>query len=180
MGATQPARGVRFRFDEARRALDLARMIDPKSPAIGEAERHSRQSQARAKTPACARIVTGRIAEVRRLLAGAADSKRAATCSRPPGDSAYDQIRRARALAPDDPSVRCGTSAAAARCAHVFRRCIARQSPRCVRKAAWMRATSSATAARASCEARNRLAMRWIAVGQERLGAGKSRRRSVR
>ena len=106
VGATQPARGVGFRFRRSRRALDLARMIDPKSPAIAEAERHLAQSRARGERLPPRASTPGRIAEVRRLLAGAAESEARGDLLTPPGDSAYDQIRRARALAPDDPAVR--------------------------------------------------------------------------
>ena len=161
-----------FDFDEAKRALDLARMIDPKSPAIAEAERHLAQSRAKGERLPPARTATpGRIAEVRRLLAGAAESEANGDLLTPPGDSAYDQIRRARALAPDDPSVR----AAQARLLPAARTCFddALRANRLVRAEGCLDAREQLGDSRASVlQARNRLAMRWIAVGQERLGAG--------
>jgi tetratricopeptide (TPR) repeat protein len=160
-----------FDFDEARRALDLARMIDPKSPAIAEAERHLAQSRARGERLPGRASSPGRIAEVRRLLAGAAESEARGDLLTPPGDSAYDQIRRARALAPDDPSVR----AAQARLLPAARTCFddALRSNRLVRAEGCLDAREQLGDSRAGVlEARNRLAMRWIAVGQERLGAG--------
>ncbi len=160
-----------FDFDEAKRALDLARMIDPKSPSIGEAERHLAQSRARGERLPLRASTPGRIAEVRRLLAGAAESEARGDLLTPPGDSAYDQIRRARALAPDDPAVR----AAQARLLPAARTCFddALRTNRLVRAEGCLDARDQLGEDRASVlQSHNRLAMRWIAVGQERLGAG--------
>ncbi|KGQ18720.1 hypothetical protein LF41_474 [Lysobacter dokdonensis DS-58] len=147
-------------------------MIDPKSPAIADAERHLAQSRARGdRLPPPRAASPGRMAEVRRLLAGAAVSEARGDLLTPPGDSAYDQIRRARALAPDDPSVR----AAQARLLPAARSCFddSLRANRLVRAEGCLDARDQLGDSTASVlQSRNRLALRWIAVGQERLGAG--------
>ena len=108
---------------------------------------------------------------MRRLLAGAAEAEARGDLLTPPGDSAYDQLRRARALAPDDPAVR----SAQARLLPAARRCFddALRANRLVRAEGCLDARDQLGDSRASVlQARNRLALRWIAVGEERLGAG--------
>jgi hypothetical protein len=111
------------------------------------------------------------IAEVRRLLASAQDAEARGDLLTPPGDSAYDHLRRAKALAPNDPAVQ----SAFARLLPAARACFddALRANRLVRAEGCLDSRvqlgEEATTLRI---ARRRLALRWIAVGEERLGAG--------
>ncbi len=104
------------------------------------------------------------------LLREASDAEVRGDLLTPPGDSAYDKIRAARALSPDDESV----ARASARLLPAARQCFD----------AGLRANNLARArgcldARdllgdgepALREARRRLSQRWLAIGDERLGA---------
>ena len=117
------------------------------------------------------RMTPGRQAEVRRLIAEASKAEARGDLLTPPGDSAYDYLRRARTLAPGDPAV----TAALARMVPAARRCFdeAMMDNRLVRAEGCLDARvqlgDDATSVRI---AKQRLALRWIAVGEERLRAG--------
>jgi len=163
-----------FDFAAADRALRQARAQDPKSAAIAQAQRRiadSRKAQARLGagiTPAAGRADPRR---VERLLREAAAAEARGDLLAPPGESAFDKLRAARALAPDDAAVR----RAQRRLAPAARQCFERELPRndlgrargCLD--AWTMLEGEGDAVRL---ARRRLARRWLAVGDERLGAG--------
>jgi tetratricopeptide (TPR) repeat protein len=160
-----------FRFGDAEAALAQARVLVPQSPALHEGERaiaHARQSQGRLHSP-LSRAQRDR--RVRALLAQAGAAQARGDLLTPPGDSAFDKLRAARALSPDDPAVR----RAGARLLPVARACFERE----------LRANSLARAracldmqvalegdSLAAAHARRRLAQRWLAIGEERLRAG--------
>lgn len=160
-----------FRFGEAEAALREARAIGPGVPAIAEALRHlarARQSQARygSKVPAAERE-----RRLRLWLQEAADAETRGDLLTPPGDSAFDKLRAARAIAPRDPRV----VRASARLLPAARACFERE----LRGNRLARAGECLDARRALegdgdalAESRRRLALRWVAVGNERLGAG--------
>jgi tetratricopeptide (TPR) repeat protein len=163
-----------FDFDEARASLENARTLDPQSPTIADVERRlaqSRDRKERAPAVPVVRMTPGRQAEVRRLIGEAAKAEARGDLLTPPGDSAYDYLRRARTLAPGDPSV----TAALARMVPAARRCFdeAMMDNRLVRAEGCLDARvqlgDDATGVRI---AKQRLALRWIAVGEERLRAG--------
>ena len=161
-----------FRFAEAERALAAARALSPRHPALAPAQRHleqARQSQARLQM---SRGATRNSAQrVRRLLAAAAAAEARGDLLAPPGESAFDQLRAARAIAPGDAAVR----RASARLLPAARECFENElrGNRLVRAQACLDARSQlGEGAAALREARRRLAARWIAVGNERLGAG--------
>jgi hypothetical protein len=116
-----------------------------------------------------------RARRVRALLADAAAAEARGDLLTPPGDSAFDKLRAARALAPADPDVR----RAGLRLLPVADACFERE----LRNNSLAKARAcldvrialegeGATVARA----RRRLAQRWVAIGNERLGAGELRR----
>jgi tetratricopeptide (TPR) repeat protein len=160
-----------FRFPEAERSLAQARALAPEAAAVSDAERHLAQARQRATQLPTAKVTPRRAAEVRRLVAAAAEAEARGELLAPPGESAYDRLRQARALAPNDASVR----RALARLLPAARSCfdVALRANQLVRAQGCLDARvqlgEGAVALRA---ARTRLAARWIAVGEERLGAG--------
>lgn len=89
----------------------------------------------------------------------------------PPGDSAWDKLRQARALAPTAPAVQAawrGLEPAARRChAEALRDNRLREAGACLDM--WQQLDPDDGELP---HARRRLAQRWLAVGEERLGAG--------
>ena len=160
-----------FRFDDAEHSLARARTLAPDSPAIANAERHLVQSRTLQKRLPVAKVTPRRAAEVKRLIAEATAAETRGDLLAPPGDSAYDHLRPARARAPDDANVR----RALARLLPAAQRCFddALRANRLARAQACLDAREQlGDAAAPLSQARTRLAGRWIAVGEERLGAG--------
>ncbi|MCL1634500.1 hypothetical protein M2650_07625 [Luteimonas sp. SX5] len=164
-------RAADFRFAEAQADLRAASGISPGSAAVRDAARHVeriRKAQSRVAPTMPPRERAGKVSA---LLA---ESDRAAARGdwlTPPGDSAYDKLRAAQALAPNDAAVK----RAAARALPSVRRCYEdelrgnslKRAQACLD--AWQQLAPND---RATGAARSRLAQRWIAVGNERLGAG--------
>jgi tetratricopeptide (TPR) repeat protein len=160
-----------FRFEEATAALGHARELSPDSAAVRDATRaiaHARQSKGRLAAPGSPAERNRRIAA---LLADAAAAQARGDLLTPPGDSAFDKLRAARAVDPANPAVR----RASAQLLPAARDCFERE----------LRANDLGRArvcldARAALEgegapvaqARRRLAQRWLSVGEERLRAG--------
>ncbi|HZH44738.1 MAG TPA: hypothetical protein VEY50_11715 [Lysobacter sp.] len=180
-----------FRFDQARAALAAAEAIAPELPPVREARDHLARAErtrrrepaagapaataatdaARAATARLAQATTGSDSEVLRLLEQANAAQRRGDLLVPPGASAYDKLRAASALAPQDPRVR----AAMAQLQPAARSCFERELAR----NRLLRARHCLDAMQAFAPdgidtrlARSRLARRWVAVGDERLGAG--------
>lgn len=160
-----------FRFDAAAAALGTARELAPQSPAVEAAEQRlerARQAQARLGAPVSPQERRRRVAE---LLSAVGQAEARGDWLTPPGDSAYDKLRAAQALAPDDAAVK----QAAARLVPAVRECFERElRGNRVRAAqdcldAWEAIAPGATGLR---PARRQLALRWVAVGDERLGRG--------
>jgi tetratricopeptide (TPR) repeat protein len=160
-----------FDFAAAEAELDAARGLSPDAVVVRDAARQlarSRQSRARLASAAPTGDRSGR---VRVLLEEAAAAEARGDLLTPPGDSAFDKLRAARALAPDDAQVR----TASARLLPAARACFDRE----LRGNNLARARACLDARRllseddaALREARRRLAQRWLAVGDERLAAG--------
>ena len=175
VGAEWVRRAIRlagdFHFDAAGSALEQARAITPRSPAIEDASRRlARARQAQARVGA-APLPADRARRVRQLLADATAAEARGQLLAPPGDSAFDKLRAARALAPQDLAV----ASASVRLLMVSRECFERElrgnrlthAQSCLD--AWTTLGGNDAGSRA---ARQRLASRWLAVGEERLGAG--------
>ena len=144
-------------------APDLAELKSARD-ALQRAER-TRADAAPTLSPRTLRL------RVDALLAEASAAEARGDWLTPPGDSAYDKLRAARALAPDDVDVR----RASARMLLQVRECFENE----LRDNRLQRARVCLDARialegdrRAAAEARMRLAQRWIAVGEERLGSG--------
>lgn len=157
-----------FDFAAADAALREAKALAPASPALAEATRHvSRARQARARLATAPRHADPR--RVRVLLQEAAAAQARGDLLTPPGDSAFDKLRAARALAPDDPGVR----RASARLLPAAQRCFERElRANALARARACRDAAIALGGDAGANAAGRLAERWLAVGEERLGAG--------
>lgn len=160
-----------FRFEQADEALVQARQLAPQLPAVKQAEQslvRAQQAQARLASPLSR---AERARRVQALLSAMAQAEARADWLTPPGESAYDKLRAAQALAPDDAAVK----QAAARLLPTLRHCFEEElRNNRVRRAdacqdAWQ--TLAPGDARLA-DARQRLALKWIAVGDERLGAG--------
>ncbi|TWI02751.1 hypothetical protein IP90_01848 [Luteimonas cucumeris] len=159
-----------FRFAEAEADLRSARAAMPDSGKVRDAEQHVERAR-RMKIRAPTMSAGERKNQVGKLLAEAERSAGRGDWLTPPGDSAYDKLRAAQALAPTDPAVK----RAAARALPAVRRCYEdelrgnrlRRTQACLE--AWQQLAPNDRDARG---ARTRLAQRWIAVGTERLGAG--------
>lgn len=160
-----------FEFERAREELAAAQALAPDKPELAEARAAlQRAERARAgmadDTPNAAQR-----RKVRALLQQAADAEARGDWLTPPGESAFDTLRAARALAPADPAVR----TALARILPRARECFENE----LRDNRLQRARVCLDArialeddARALADARTRLAQRWIAIGEERLRAG--------
>lgn len=160
-----------FRFLQAQAALIEAQQIAPNAAAVIAAREHlarARQSQARLDSDM---PPLQRDRRVRELLDAAAAAQLHGDLLDTPGESAYDKLRAAQALAPRDPAV----VAMAERLLPAARDCFERhlRGNRLTSAGACLDAWSLLGASDpASRDARRRLALRWIAVGDERLGAG--------
>jgi tetratricopeptide (TPR) repeat protein len=164
-----------YRFDEAEAELQQARSVMGQStaqvPAIAEAQQHltrarqlQRQVSASAPTPSQRR----RLAQ---LLAEAAQAQARGDLITPPGDSAFDKLGAARAIAPQDRRVH----AASARLVPAAVACFndALRGNRLVRAGACLDARRALEGDNAGVRAgRSELAQRWIALGDQRLSAG--------
>ncbi|MDH5822216.1 hypothetical protein QFW77_04330 [Luteimonas sp. RD2P54] len=160
-----------FRFADADAVLERAGALAPEHPAVLEAARHVERAR-RLKARLGPRLSPReRAARVRDLLTAAAAAEARGDLLTPPGESAYDHLRGARAIAPEDPDVR----RASEKLLPVARGCFERE----LRSNSLGRARACLDARVALADevedlalARRRLAQRWLAVGEERLGAG--------
>jgi tetratricopeptide (TPR) repeat protein len=159
-----------FEFEDAEAELSAARELAPEAAEVREAAsrlERSRQASARTSSVPSAQ----RQSRVRALLNEAAAASVRGDLLTPPGESAFDKLGAARALAPRDPAV----TQASARLLPAAQACFERE----LRGNNLTRARSCLDArgvlgedAGTVSQARRRLAQRWLAVGDERLGAG--------
>src|SRR5690606_37580144 len=169
--ATQAQRhAADFRFDAAAASLARARELAPDPASLAAAEAALERSRSRH-----ARLRAGsggdRARQVPELLRMAAEAEARGDLLTPPGESAYDRLRAAQAIAPDDPQVR----QAVARLLPSARACFDRglsandlaRARRCLDARESLGEPGDALSA-----ARRRLAQRWLAIGDERLQGG--------
>lgn len=151
-----------FQFDAAEALLAQARDWAPGRPAIAEAELGLAQARdARGSLP------RSDPREVSRRLASAREAMRRGALIDPPGGSAWDHLRRASALAPADPELLAALGE------------YDRRGRACFEESLAGNGLSAAQVCLAAMEARagpmprerRRLADRWLAYGDERLGA---------
>lgn len=161
-----------YRFEEAEAALAQAVLVDPGMPGLDDARRRlaaARASQARLGDERGVATAAVR-SRVQALLEEAAQARDRGDLLTPPGASAFDKIAAARALSPRDAGVLEAASAllpAAERCFEAELR-----DNRLVAAGACLEARQALGEPRDTVLAsRRRLAQRWLAVGEERLGA---------
>lgn len=157
----------------AARLLELARAAGVDAARLQQAQRQWRQAQQGEPGPVRTSTSPRQRARVARLLEQVERARARGDWLTPPGDSAWDRLREARALAPRDPRVlRASTAllAAARECnADALRDNNLGRALVCLD--AWRQLAPSDDGV---ATARRRLAQRWIAVGSERLEAGRT------
>ncbi len=160
-----------FNFADAGAELREAMALAPDEDAVRQAAERIERSRARHAELGPRLPRAERERRIAALLQAAAAAEARGDLLTPPGDSAYDHVRAARRLGPDDPAV----AGASARLLPAARACFDTG----LRANSLARARSCLDAraalgdgADAVREARRRLAQRWLAIGDERLGAG--------
>jgi len=162
-----------FRFDEAAQALVVAGALAPSAAAdvaaaVADLER-ARAAAARLDAPSRPTRASAR--SLRRELEGFEEAMDRGDWIEPPGASAYDRLRAAQALAPEDRTVQAATTrmrqAVAACVEEALRDNRMRAAQDC--HDAWQALAPSDPAL---AGARQRMAQRWLAIGEERLRAG--------
>src|SRR5690606_29626048 len=160
-----------FRFDQAAATLARARELAPDATVVAAAEaavERSRRRHARLQAPGAG---AGDPRQVPVLLRRAAEAEARGDLLTPPGDSAFDLLRAAQAIAPRDAQVR----QAVARLLPSARACFDRhlsandlaRARRCLDAREALGEDGASLGA-----ARRRLAQRWLAIGDERLQGG--------
>ncbi|WP_449284301.1 hypothetical protein [Lysobacter cavernae] len=160
-----------FRFAEAEAALREARATSADAAGIAEAKQRLLQARQAQQRLGSTVPTAERKRRLRLLLDEAAAAEARGDLLTPPGDSAFDKLRAAQALAPQDAEVK----AAGARLLPATRRCFEQElrgnrlarARECLDVCAALEGDSAMLR-----DARRRLAQRWIGVGDERLGAG--------
>jgi tetratricopeptide (TPR) repeat protein len=160
-----------FDFKAAGIALEQARALAPHATSIAAAAQHiarARQAQARLASPLSSRERQRRVS---RLLAEATAAQARGDLLTPPGDSAFDKLRAARAIAPGDAAVRRASERLLPTAQSCFEDELRGNNLGRARACldAWIALDGNGNAL---SRARRRLAQRWLAVGDERLGAG--------
>ena len=162
-----------FRFDDAQSALAQARAIAPGLPTIVAAGQYLQQVQARrAGFDASASTGHGNDnARIDDLLAAADHAIVRNQLIDPPGDSAFDKLRAASAIAPADPRVVAANRRFGATAAACFQREMT--ANRLARAEGCMEALIAIEPAHAGLPTmQHALAARWLDVADERIGAG--------
>lgn len=170
--AAQAARDAAdFRFDAAEAALARARGLDPENAAIAAAGQAVERAREAHDTRQLRLSPAERERRLRSLMQQVERAETAQDWLTPPGASAYDKLREAQAIAPQDKRV----LHAVRRIVEATRGCFEDElRGNRLRAARVCLDAWQTTAARDAgvTAARRRLAQRWIAVGSERLGAG--------
>lgn len=163
------ARAADFEFEQAGLALASARAVDAAAPSVHLAEQ--RIDAARAAATALPGADAPDPARLDALLAAVRAAEGRGALLEPPGESAWDHLRAAQAIAPDDTRVR----AASRRLADGLARAL-RADLRATRLTdAQQRLADLATVAPADPrldELRREIAARWVGYATERLAAG--------
>jgi hypothetical protein len=161
-----------FRFDQAEAALDRARAIDPATPGLREARAHLARARVAQRGMHPSRgNAANRHRDVRKLLAEAAAAESRGDLLTPPGESAYDRLRVARSIAPDDKAVIAASKRLLPAAWQCYRSQL--QANSLARSRSCLDAAAALGADRGEVSrARRALALRWIDVGEERLRGG--------
>lgn len=161
-----------FRFADASRELDKARSIAADAPGLAAAQaalERARRSHVRLQASAPAGERARRLPQ---LLRQAGEAEARGDLLTPPGESAYDRLRAAQALAPRDPEVRRAIARLLPSARACFERTLSANSLGDARRCLEAR-DALGESPRELAAAQRRLALRWLAIGDERLGAGR-------
>lgn len=160
-----------FRFREAQAALARAAELAPASAEVAAArtalERAQRQ-HARLRAPVAGREQARRVPG---LLEQAAAAQARGDLLTPPGESAYDHLRLAQSIAPGSAEVRSAVARLLPAARDCFERGLSANDLARARRCLDARETLG-DGRRDLQAARRRLAERWLAIGDERLGQG--------
>ncbi len=160
-----------FAFDRARAELATAKVLAADAPEVRQAEADlSRAQRTRAdlgpKPPSADTLRC-----VRRLLLESDVAGARGDWLTPPGDSAFDKLRAARALAPDDAGVRHASERMRPRVNACFETALRDNALQRARVCLDARIVLEGEH-RGIAAARMRLAQRWAAMGEQRLREG--------
>jgi hypothetical protein len=160
-----------FAFDRARTELAAARALAADAPDVKRAEDALQRAEhthaglgAPKRSPADER-------RLRRLLLESEVAEARGDWLTPPGDSAFDKLRAARALAPDDVGVHRASERMLPRVRTCFETALRDNALQRARVCLDARIVLEG-ASRDSAEARTRLAQRWVAMAEQRLRDG--------
>ncbi len=156
-----------FDFARAQFALAQARALAPDLPSLRAAEQHLLQ----ASTHRMSIPTTASKAKINDLLAAADHAIVRGELVDPPGDSAFDKLRAASAIAPGDPRVIDASKQFVVTAAACYQREMA--GNRLARAEACLDALIATKPAYPKLQSmRQELVARWLAVADERIGAG--------
>lgn len=161
--------GADFRFDEAEAALAKAQALSPDAASIV-----STRTAIEGARRSHAQLQSGGRGDARRvpeLLRLAREAEARGDLLTPPGDSAYDRLRAAQALAPRNTEVRQAVARLLPSARECFERGLSANDLARARRCLEAR-ESLGEDADALAQAQRRLAQRWLAIADERLGAG--------
>lgn len=168
MAARAGRQAADFDFDAAAQSLRLASAWSPGSAAVAAAERRLAQARrANEDLPQAERDP----ANLARVLDDARAAMRRGELIDPPGDSAWDHLRRAAAMAPGDAGVRTALQEYDRRARACFEDELAGNRLGAAQACLDARAVRE-RGGEGLAAARRRLADRWLAFAEERLGAG--------
>lgn len=160
-----------FRFADADAALREASALAPDNDAVRTAVAQVERSRRAHRESGATMPAAERRQQVAELLRQAVAAEQRGDLLAPPGDSAYDKMRAAQALAPDDPGVRQGVARLLPQARQCFDAGLSANDLGRARNCLDMRDALGEGEASVA-QARRRLAQRWLAVGDERLAAG--------
>lgn len=157
-----------FDFDAADASLQLAQRWSPDAPAILAAQRRLVEARAaRGQLPAVADADPD---QLDRLIGQARSAMQRGDLIEPPGEAAWDRLRQASAIAPDAPALRSALAEYDRRARACFEDALA--GNRLVRAQSCLDArTVRERGGDGLANDRRRLADRWLAFADERLGA---------
>ncbi len=163
-----------FDFARAESLLTKTSALAPDSVSLRAATQHLHSARAQRNAPAAAPLNPEQRARVDDLLEDAKRAMRNDKLLDPPGDSAYDKLRAAAAIAPADPAVRATQRNFGPAAVACFERALTANQLDRAEGCLQALTTVEPGFARLS-SMREALAERWLAVADERLGAGEFR-----
>lgn len=163
--------GADFRFADAETTLSRARALAPDAAAVVAAQSALERARRRHAQLQASAAGSDRADRVPVLLREAAEAEARGDLLTPPGDSAYDHLRAAQAIAPTDPQVRRAVARLLPSARACFERYLSANDLARARRCLGAREALGDSAVAMAADQR-RLAQRWLAIGDERLGAG--------